>query len=92
MEGLLLGYKPQASVACIGYLPEGGACPKCGFFWTTNATLHRLHPVATLLTIVGVWLGISVPVTILAVCLLRGGHDEDELPISPALENKPRCG
>ncbi len=47
---------------------------------------------ATLLTIVGVWLGISVPVTILAVCLLRGGHEEDELPISPALENKQRCG
>ncbi|MBA3937632.1 MAG: hypothetical protein H0X38_09225 [Planctomycetes bacterium] len=45
---------------------------------------------ATLFTIVGIWLGISIPMTILAVCLLRGGHDEDELPASPALENKPR--
>ena len=45
----------------------------------------------TLLTIVGIWSGISIPVTILAVCLLRGGHEEEDLPVSPALENKPHC-
>ena len=60
-------------------------------FRTAFARLRRHISVATLLTIVCIWLVISVPVTILAVCLLRGGHDEDEMPASPALENKPHC-